>query len=222
MKTTLHGSSFIYQGRIDLQRGLGGLLLLICILAMSGSISRVSQQNITLQQHDWCYLYQLSMVLMLCWWMCTLTVAVTYWSCWIVLHTVYNMFPSTLLSASIKVKKKTNTSTNKKNITSLNGQAIIYLNLENVKNLYFQMLNAVCISRHVHGGAIATMIDTVTGTHATLLSGPVMTANLSINYRRYTVLITCSSNLLCNTFFLFVRNSWSFVQIFYWNGNATF
>ncbi|TWW79214.1 acyl-coenzyme A thioesterase THEM4 isoform X1 [Takifugu flavidus] len=35
----------------------------------------------------------------------------------------------------------------------------------------------------VHGGAIATMIDTVTGAHATLLSGPVMTANLNINYR---------------------------------------
>ncbi|XP_073341715.1 acyl-coenzyme A thioesterase THEM4 isoform X2 [Pagrus major] len=36
---------------------------------------------------------------------------------------------------------------------------------------------------HVHGGAIATMIDTVTGTHATILSGPVMTANLNISYR---------------------------------------
>ncbi|XP_023256611.1 acyl-coenzyme A thioesterase THEM4-like [Seriola lalandi dorsalis] len=36
---------------------------------------------------------------------------------------------------------------------------------------------------HVHGGAIATMIDNVTGTHATVLSGPVMTANLNINYR---------------------------------------
>lgn len=36
---------------------------------------------------------------------------------------------------------------------------------------------------HVHGGAIATMIDTITGTHATYLSGLVMTANLSINYR---------------------------------------
>ncbi|XP_039972788.1 acyl-coenzyme A thioesterase THEM4 isoform X2 [Xiphias gladius] len=36
---------------------------------------------------------------------------------------------------------------------------------------------------HVHGGAIATMIDTVTGSHASLLSGPVMTANLNINYR---------------------------------------
>ncbi|XP_071385369.1 acyl-coenzyme A thioesterase THEM4 [Centroberyx affinis] len=36
---------------------------------------------------------------------------------------------------------------------------------------------------HVHGGAIATMIDAVTGTHATYLSGPVMTANLNINYR---------------------------------------
>ncbi|XP_028326827.1 acyl-coenzyme A thioesterase THEM4 [Gouania willdenowi] len=36
---------------------------------------------------------------------------------------------------------------------------------------------------HVHGGAIATMIDTVTGTHATFLSGPVMTAYLNINYR---------------------------------------
>uniref|UniRef100_A0A3Q3VZ93 Acyl-coenzyme A thioesterase THEM4 n=1 Tax=Mola mola TaxID=94237 RepID=A0A3Q3VZ93_MOLML len=36
---------------------------------------------------------------------------------------------------------------------------------------------------HVHGGAIATMIDTVTGTHASMLSGPVMTANLNINYR---------------------------------------
>ncbi|XP_054477911.1 acyl-coenzyme A thioesterase THEM4 isoform X2 [Anoplopoma fimbria] len=37
---------------------------------------------------------------------------------------------------------------------------------------------------HVHGGAIATMIDTVTGAHATILSGPVVTANLNINYRR--------------------------------------
>ncbi|KAM4600629.1 acyl-coenzyme A thioesterase THEM4 isoform 2-T2 [Polymixia lowei] len=36
---------------------------------------------------------------------------------------------------------------------------------------------------HVHGGAIATMIDSVTGTHATYLTGPVMTANLNINYR---------------------------------------
>ncbi|XP_029592312.1 acyl-coenzyme A thioesterase THEM4 isoform X3 [Salmo trutta] len=50
---------------------------------------------------------------------------------------------------------------------------------------------------HVHGGAIATMIDTVTGTHATYLSGPVMTANLNINYRSpiplgSTVLLTCS------------------------------
>ncbi|XP_041844393.1 acyl-coenzyme A thioesterase THEM4 [Melanotaenia boesemani] len=36
---------------------------------------------------------------------------------------------------------------------------------------------------HVHGGAIATMIDTVTGTHSSLLCAPVMTANLNINYR---------------------------------------
>ncbi|XP_043113632.1 acyl-coenzyme A thioesterase THEM4 [Puntigrus tetrazona] len=36
---------------------------------------------------------------------------------------------------------------------------------------------------HVHGGAIATMIDTVTGTLAGFLSGPIMTANLSIDYR---------------------------------------
>ncbi|XP_030641326.1 acyl-coenzyme A thioesterase THEM4 [Chanos chanos] len=36
---------------------------------------------------------------------------------------------------------------------------------------------------HVHGGAIATIIDSVTGTLASYLSGPVMTANLSINYR---------------------------------------
>ncbi|KAM6910005.1 acyl-coenzyme A thioesterase THEM4 [Xenentodon cancila] len=36
---------------------------------------------------------------------------------------------------------------------------------------------------HVHGGAIATMIDTVTGTHSSLLCDPVMTANLSIDYR---------------------------------------
>ncbi|XP_077433063.1 acyl-coenzyme A thioesterase THEM4 [Vanacampus margaritifer] len=36
---------------------------------------------------------------------------------------------------------------------------------------------------HVHGGAIATMIDSVTGAHAAFLSGPVMTANLNINYR---------------------------------------
>uniref|UniRef100_A0A8C7NDX5 Acyl-coenzyme A thioesterase THEM4 n=1 Tax=Oncorhynchus mykiss TaxID=8022 RepID=A0A8C7NDX5_ONCMY len=50
---------------------------------------------------------------------------------------------------------------------------------------------------HVHGGAISTMIDTVMGTHATYLSGPVMTANLNINYRSpiplgSTVLLTCS------------------------------
>lgn len=51
------------------------------------------------------------------------------------------------------------------------------------------------VSRNVHGGAIATMIDTVTGTHASLLSEPVMTANLSINYRRYNSLFlsTCKS-----------------------------
>ncbi|XP_057689426.1 acyl-coenzyme A thioesterase THEM4-like isoform X1 [Corythoichthys intestinalis] len=36
---------------------------------------------------------------------------------------------------------------------------------------------------HVHGGAIATMIDSVTGAHAAFLSGAVMTANLTINYR---------------------------------------
>ncbi|XP_011483565.1 acyl-coenzyme A thioesterase THEM4 isoform X1 [Oryzias latipes] len=36
---------------------------------------------------------------------------------------------------------------------------------------------------HVHGGAIATMIDTVTGTHASAISAPVMTANLNIDYR---------------------------------------
>ncbi|XP_041962758.1 acyl-coenzyme A thioesterase THEM4 isoform X2 [Alosa alosa] len=36
---------------------------------------------------------------------------------------------------------------------------------------------------HVHGGAIATIIDSVTGTIATYLAGPVMTANLNINYR---------------------------------------
>ncbi|KAJ8398516.1 hypothetical protein AAFF_G00427710 [Aldrovandia affinis] len=36
---------------------------------------------------------------------------------------------------------------------------------------------------YVHGGAIATMIDSVTGTHATYLSGLIMTANLTINYR---------------------------------------
>ncbi|XP_054903761.1 acyl-coenzyme A thioesterase THEM4 isoform X2 [Poeciliopsis prolifica] len=36
---------------------------------------------------------------------------------------------------------------------------------------------------HVHGGAIATMIDTVTGTHASMLSALVMTANLNVNYR---------------------------------------
>ncbi|XP_058504043.1 acyl-coenzyme A thioesterase THEM4 isoform X1 [Solea solea] len=36
---------------------------------------------------------------------------------------------------------------------------------------------------HVHGGAIATMIDTVTGVHASLIAVPVMTANLNINYR---------------------------------------
>ncbi|KAJ8354707.1 hypothetical protein SKAU_G00222740 [Synaphobranchus kaupii] len=35
----------------------------------------------------------------------------------------------------------------------------------------------------VHGGAIATIMDSVTGTHAAYLSGPVMTANLTINYR---------------------------------------
>ncbi|XP_034554345.1 acyl-coenzyme A thioesterase THEM4 isoform X1 [Notolabrus celidotus] len=35
---------------------------------------------------------------------------------------------------------------------------------------------------HVHGGAIATMIDTVTGCVASL-TGAVMTANLNINYR---------------------------------------
>uniref|UniRef100_A0A3Q3IU21 Acyl-coenzyme A thioesterase THEM4 n=1 Tax=Monopterus albus TaxID=43700 RepID=A0A3Q3IU21_MONAL len=36
---------------------------------------------------------------------------------------------------------------------------------------------------HVHGGAIATMIDTVTGSHAVFLYGAIMTANLNINYR---------------------------------------
>ncbi|KAM8870248.1 acyl-coenzyme A thioesterase THEM4 [Spinachia spinachia] len=37
---------------------------------------------------------------------------------------------------------------------------------------------------HVHGGAIATMIDTVAGAHAVIVCGPVLTANLNINYRR--------------------------------------
>ncbi|KAK1795156.1 hypothetical protein P4O66_010334 [Electrophorus voltai] len=36
---------------------------------------------------------------------------------------------------------------------------------------------------HVHGGAVATMIDSVMGTLAGYMSGPVMTANLNINYR---------------------------------------
>ncbi|KAG7282150.1 hypothetical protein CRUP_034897 [Coryphaenoides rupestris] len=36
---------------------------------------------------------------------------------------------------------------------------------------------------HVHGGATAAMIDSVNGTHATYVCGPVMTANLNINYR---------------------------------------
>ncbi|XP_077576514.1 acyl-coenzyme A thioesterase THEM4 [Stigmatopora nigra] len=36
---------------------------------------------------------------------------------------------------------------------------------------------------HVHGGAIATMIDSVTGAHAAFTSGAVMTANLTVNYR---------------------------------------
>ncbi|XP_076844492.1 acyl-coenzyme A thioesterase THEM4 [Brachyhypopomus gauderio] len=36
---------------------------------------------------------------------------------------------------------------------------------------------------HVHGGAVATMIDSAMGTLATFMSGPVMTANLSIDYR---------------------------------------
>lgn len=57
----------------------------------------------------------------------------------------------------------------------------------------------VCASRFVHGGAIATMIDTVTGAHAILLCGPVMTANLNINYRRYRKTIfsfTCNSLLV--------------------------
>lgn len=47
------------------------------------------------------------------------------------------------------------------------------------------LIKMTCISRHVHGGAIATMIDTVIGTHATIACGPVLTANLNINYRRY-------------------------------------
>ncbi|XP_042345190.1 acyl-coenzyme A thioesterase THEM4 isoform X2 [Plectropomus leopardus] len=36
---------------------------------------------------------------------------------------------------------------------------------------------------HVHGGAIATMVDTLIGTQAAFLFGPVLTANLNINYR---------------------------------------
>uniref|UniRef100_W5MKW8 Acyl-coenzyme A thioesterase THEM4 n=1 Tax=Lepisosteus oculatus TaxID=7918 RepID=W5MKW8_LEPOC len=35
---------------------------------------------------------------------------------------------------------------------------------------------------HVHGGAIATIIDNVTGACATYISGFVLTANLNINY----------------------------------------
>ncbi|TSK34834.1 Phosphatidylinositol 4-phosphate 5-kinase type-1 alpha [Bagarius yarrelli] len=46
---------------------------------------------------------------------------------------------------------------------------------------------------HVHGGATATMIDTVTGTLAGYLTGPVMTANLNINYRRWLWWRECSS-----------------------------
>lgn len=58
------------------------------------------------------------------------------------------------------------------------------------------LTNIACDSRHVHGGAIATMIDTVTGTHVSMLSAPVVTANLNINYRRYrktVFLLTCST-----------------------------
>ncbi|XP_028280409.1 acyl-coenzyme A thioesterase THEM4-like isoform X2 [Parambassis ranga] len=52
---------------------------------------------------------------------------------------------------------------------------------------------------YVHGGAIATMIDTVTVTHASVLTLLIMTANLNINYRRpiplgSTVLIDSSLN----------------------------
>ncbi|KAM8825724.1 acyl-coenzyme A thioesterase THEM4 [Synchiropus picturatus] len=36
---------------------------------------------------------------------------------------------------------------------------------------------------HVHGGAIATMMDEVMGAQAAFTAGPCMTANLSINYR---------------------------------------
>lgn len=56
-------------------------------------------------------------------------------------------------------------------------------------------LKTLCVPRFVHGGAIATIIDTVTGAHASVLSGAVMTANLNINYRRYrkTFLLTCNS-----------------------------
>lgn len=70
------------------------------------------------------------------------------------------------------------------------------------------MSNILYVSRHVHGGAIATMIDTVTGSLATLLSGPVMTANLNINYRRYRKNIffidmkqlICCVNIFCYTY----------------------
>nr|XP_033496916.1 acyl-coenzyme A thioesterase THEM4 [Epinephelus lanceolatus] len=36
---------------------------------------------------------------------------------------------------------------------------------------------------HVHGGAIAAVIDTVIAAHAAVHCGPVMTANFNINYR---------------------------------------
>ena len=45
-------------------------------------------------------------------------------------------------------------------------------------------VNMSVFFRHVHGGATAAMIDSINGTHATYVCGPVMTANLNINYRK--------------------------------------
>lgn len=70
----------------------------------------------------------------------------------------------------------------------IEGQQLIYWPFDVIeKNVPFSSVTwmwCVCVSRHVHGGAIATMLDAVTGTHASYIAGPVMTANLNINYRR--------------------------------------
>ena len=59
----------------------------------------------------------------------------------------------------------------------------------------FIVLKIERIFSHVHGGAIATVHDTVTGILTNKVVGTALTANLNTNFRRYDVVICPSYKL---------------------------